>query len=318
MTEQRRVAIVLDPLDSLHPERDSSIALMRAAQERGAAVVAVRGADLWCDGADVWARGRALRLQDGADWRREGPPETCRLADFDFVLMRKDPPIDLRYLAAVWLLAQAQRRGARVLNAPDALLGMNEKLAALAFPELAPPTRVSADPALLREFLGEYNDIVVKPLDRMGGAGVRRLRRDDPAAEKMLEDSTEQGGMPVVAQKFLSEVFRGDRRLLLVDGELVPRAAVRIPKTGEFRANVSRGARVSVEPVCARDREIGARLGAPLRAAGVHFAGVDVVGGFVTEINLTSPTCIAEIDAGTELAVAARFWDTAYRRWRDA
>lgn len=316
MAALRRVAFVLDPLDTLHPGKDSSISLMRAAQARGASIFVTRCEEMWCDAATgLAAHGHFVELREDPDWCRMVSEETRPFLEFDFVLMRKDPPIDLRYLSCVWMLSTLQRQGGRVLNAPQALLEMNEKLSVLEFPDLAPPMRVSMDPARLQEFLWEYNEIVVKPLDRMGGAGVRRISREDPSAKDVLEESTGQGTIPMVAQQFLPDVFQGDRRLLLVDGELAPYAMIRIPKEGEFRANLAQGGRSEVEQVDDRDREIAARLKEPLRKAGVHLAGIDVVGGFLTEINLTSPTGLREIENHTGWSAADCFWDTACARW---
>lgn len=316
MSRLRRVAVVMDPPERIRPAKDSTVALMLAAQARGAALCMTTAAALRADaGGAVTARVRPVTVADRGDWCRAGAEERAALADFDAVLMRKDPPFDLGYLAATWLLERARADGACVLNAPAALRGWNEKLAVLDFPELAPPMRVSADAAQLLAFLDEYNEIVIKPLDRMGGAGVFRLRRDDAAAPAALAAATAGGAVPVAAQRFLPEVADGDRRLLLIDGELAPHVVVRVPRAGEFRANLARGARARAEPADDRDRRVAARLAEPLRAAGVCFAGADVIGDRLTELNITSPTCMREVEAQAGWPAAARFWDAVEDRW---
>ena len=315
MSELRRVAVVMDPPERIHPAKDSTVALMLAAQARGAELYITTPSDLCGGPAGVEAYARKVRVADRADWwqtQEEGP---VALAEFDVVLMRKDPPVDMAYIAATWLLDQVRAAGVCVLNAPETLRNMNEKLSIVQFADLAPPLTVSARREDLERFLAEHVEIVVKPLDRMGGALVYRLRHGDADLASIIESVTYQGTVPAMAQRFLPEVAEGDRRLLLIDGELVPDVAVRIPKAGEFRANLAQGGTLRVEPANGRDREIADRLGKPLREAGICFAGADVVGGRLTEINITSPTCIREVEAQTGRAVAMRFWDAVVDHW---
>ena len=311
----RRVAVVMDPPERIRPAGDSTVALMLAAQARGAELYITTPSDLCGGPAGVRAQVRKVRVADRADWWRTQEEASVALAEFDVVLMRKDPPVDMAYIATTWLLDQVRAAGACVLNAPEALRNLNEKISIARFADLAPPFLVSARRDDLEGFLAEYNEIVVKPLDRMGGAWVHRLRREDADAASVIESVTQQGTVPVMAQRFLPEVAEGDRRLLLIDGELIPEVAVRLPKAGEFRANLAQGGTLRVEPANDRDREIADRLGQPLREAGVCFAGADVVGGRLTEINITSPTCIREVEAHTGQAVAMRFWDAVADRW---
>ena len=315
MSELRRVVVVMDPPERIRPDKDSTVALMLAAQARDAELYITTSSDLCGGPAGVEAHARKVRVADRAVWWRVEEEGPVALTEFDVVLMREDPPVDMAYIAATWLLDQVRAAGVRVLNAPDALRGMNEKLSIMRFPDLAPPLMVSARRGDLERFLAEYDEIVVKPLDRMGGDLVYRLRQGDPGLGAILESVTHQGTVPAMAQRFLPEVAQGDRRLLLIDGELIPDVAVRIPRAGEFRANLAQGGTLRVEPANDRDREIAERLGGPLRKAGVCFAGVDVVGGWLTEINITSPTCIREVEAETGRAVAARFWDAVADHW---
>ena len=315
MSELRRVAVVMDPPERIQPAKDSTVALMLAAQARGAELYITTPSDLCGGPAGVQAHARKGRVADRADWWQTEEEARVELTDFDVVLMRKDPPVDMAYIAATWLLDQVRAAGVCVLNAPETLRNMNEKLSIVQFADLAPPLLVSARRDDLEGFLAEYNEIVIKPLDRMGGALVYRLRHEDADVASIIESVTQQGTLPVMAQRFLPEVTEGDRRLLLIDGELIPEVAVRIPKSGGFLANLAQGGTLRVEPADDRDREIAERLGAPLREAGVCFAGADVVGGQLTEINITSPTCIREVEAHTGQAVSMRFWDAVVDHW---
>ena len=315
MGELRRVAVVMDPPERVQAAKDSTVALMLAAQARDAEVFITAPADLCGGPSGVEAHVRKIDVVDRADWWQVREEALVALTEFDVVLMRKDPPVDMAYIATTWLLDRVRAAGVCVLNAPETLRNMNEKLSIVQFADLVPPLLVSARRDDLERFLAEYNEIVIKPLDRMGGALVYRLRRDDADLASIIESVTHQGTMPVMAQCFLPEIMQGDRRLLLIDGELIPDVAVRLPKAGEFRANLAQGGTLRVEPANDRDREIADRLGAPLRDAGVCFAGADVVGGWLTEINITSPTCIREVEAHTGQAVAARFWDAVADHW---
>ena len=311
----RRIAVIMDPPQQVRAEKDSTVALMLAAQARGAEIFIATPSDLRAGPGRVDAHGRIIRVTDGADWWRTQQEISCALTDFDVVLMRKDPPVDMAYIAATWLLDQVRDAGVCVLNAPEALRGLNEKLSITQFADLAPPFLVSAQEGELMTFLEQHGEIVVKALNRMGGDLVYHLRHDDPDLVSVLGPLTHQGLMPVMAQRYLPEVVDGDRRLLLIDGELVPDVAVRIPRPGEFRANLALGGTLRVESANERDRIIALRIGETLSRAGVCFAGADVVGGMLTEINITSPTCIREVEAHTGQAVSMRFWDAVVDHW---
>ncbi len=310
----RRIAVVMDPPERVQAAQDSSVALMLAAQSRGAEIFITTPDCLYAEGSGVRASLQRIELEDQPQWWRVCAEECCALSDFDVVLMRKDPPVDLAYFAATWLLEQVQEAGTPVINAPRALRDINEKLSIAPYADLAPPYQVCTRTEDVRRFLDEHGEIVIKPLDLMGGTMVYHLRNEDPDWVSVVERITQAGSVPIMTQRFVPEVVDGDRRLILIDGELVPAAAVRIPKAGEFRANLALGARMEIEPVNARDQEIAARVGPDVRAAGVCFAGLDVVGGYLTEINITSPTCIRELEAAGH-AVSGMFWDAVEAHW---
>lgn len=248
------------------------------------------------------------------EWFTAGALEWRDLADFDAVLMRKDPPFDQGYLTATWLLEMAERQGARVFNRPQALRDFNEKLAIARFPGFIAPTLVSGDASLIRAFLAQQGDIVVKPLDAMGGAGVFRLRPGDPNLGSILETVTRHGRETVMAQRYLPEIADGDKRVLVIDGEAVPYCLARIPAEGETRGNLAAGGTGVARPLTQRDREIALTLGPALKAAGILLAGLDVIGDRLTEVNVTSPTCFREITQQTGCEVAAMFVDALERK----
>ena len=315
MDDIRRIVVVMDPPQQVQPKKDSTVALMLAAQSRGIEVSITTPTEIAASSDDVTATARSIRLADQADWFQVKEDRVVSLLDFDVVLMRKDPPVDMTYIATTWLLEQVRQAGVCVLNTPQALRDINEKLSIASFADLAPPFLVSARLAELDRFLAEYNEIVIKPLDRMGGASVHHLRQGDSGRIPILEEITAQETVPIMAQSFLPEVMDGDRRLLIIDGELIPQVAVRTPKEGDFRANLACGGTLRVESANERDREIAERVGAPLRAAGVCFAGADVIGGRLTEINITSPTCIREVEEASSEDVSGRFWDAVAEHW---
>ena len=315
MRDLKQIAVVMDPLERVVAHKDSTVALMLAAQARGAKVFITSPTDLYSVGDQVRADLQEITLKDQADWYTAQGKVAVALTEFDVVLMRKDPPVDFSYIATTWLLDRVQAAGTCVLNTPQALRGFNEKLSVLQFADLTPPALVSARLKDLRSFLEEHDEVVIKPLDRMGGSGIRRVHREDSDADAVMASITQEGTVPIMAQKFLTEVMQGDRRLLLIDGELIPEVAVRTPKANEFRANLACGGTLHVEPANDRDLLIAGRLAAPLRQAGICFAGADVIGGYLTEINITSPTCIREIEAQTREQVSDRFWDAVTDHW---
>ncbi len=267
-------------------------------------------------GAEAWARMRPLAVRDDpAGWYELGEPEEAPLHTLDVILMRKDPPVDLEYLRATWILERAEAAGTLVVNAPRALREVDEKLWLAWFADLAPPFVVAREPARIEAFLEAHGEIVLKPLGSMGGESVFYLRRDDPNRPVILETMTAHGRRWCMAQRFVPEIRTGgDHRILLVDGEPVPYALARIPRAGELRGNLAAGGRGEGVPLDRREREICARLGPALRERGLLFVGLDVIGGWLTEINVTSPTCIRELDALYGLDIAGDLMDAIARR----
>jgi glutathione synthase len=303
-----QLLFVIDPPESLKAYKDSSVAMMRAADARGHEVWCCLASEIHWAKAQVATRARRLSVTaNDDDWYREHEPGVRRLAGFDAVLMRKDPPFDLEYVASTWLLSAAVREGARVFNAPDAIRDHNEKLAIAEFPAFAPPTLVSRGPERLQAFIDEHRDVVVKRLDVMGGENIFRVRADDPNRNVIVEIMSQARARTVMAQRYIPEIAQGDKRVLLIDGEPVPHCLARIPRPGESRGNLAAGARGEAQPLSARHREIAAALGPVLARRGLLLVGLDVIGEWLTEINVTSPTCFREIQDQTGFPVAERF-----------
>jgi glutathione synthase len=302
-----KLLFVVDPLAQLKPYKDSSVAMMRAAVARGHAVFAAEARRLRVQDGVASATCEALDVRAGDDWYRIARTESCALTDFDAVLMRTDPPVDTDYLLATHLLGVAEANGARVLNRPAALRDFNEKLAILNFPQFIAPTLISAEAAEIVGFLAEHHDIIVKPLTEMGGAGIFRLTTADPNRNAILETLTHRGGRAIMAQRYLPAIADGDKRILLIDGEVVPWALARIPQAGETRGNLAAGGTARAQPLSARDREIADTIAPWAQAHGIFLAGLDVIGDCLTEINVTSPTGFQEITAQTGHEVAAQF-----------
>ncbi len=292
-----RIAFVLDPLPSLKAWKDSSVAMMRAAQRRGHAIFAIDAASLgWSGALGVHGAAQALELRDGdTDWYRPGALDTASLTGFDAVLMRKDPPFDFEFLTATWLLERAEADGARVFNRPRALRDHSEKLAILEFAHFSPSTATTRDPATVHAFIDAERDVILKPLDGMGGSQIFRVRHDDPNRNVIVETLTQDGARTIMAQRYLPAIAEGDKRILLIDGVPLPYALARVPKAGETRGNLAAGGTGIARPLTPRDREIAETLGPVLAARGLLLVGLDVIGEHLTEINVTSPTCLVEI-----------------------
>jgi glutathione synthase len=301
-------AFILDPLLSLKAYKDSSVAMMRALVARGHRVFAMQSADLAWSEAGTRARAVALELSgDNHDWYRETGVEERALADFAAVLMRKDPPFDMEYVYATYLLEMAEREGARVYNRPQAIRDYNEKMAIGRFPEFVAPTLVTRDAARVHAFIDAHRDTVVKPLDGMGGTSVFRVRSDDPNRNVIVETVSREGERTVMAQRFIPEIADGDKRVVLIAGEVVPYSLARIPKPGETRGNLAVGGRGEARPLTAREREIAAAIGPALWREGLFVVGLDVIGDCLTEVNVTSPTCFVEIAEQTGFDVGGMF-----------
>jgi glutathione synthase len=309
-----KLAFILDPLEHLKAYKDSSVAMMRAAQGRGHEVYAIqRPALVWRAGTVRAAASRLSLRPDDRDWFAAEAPREATLTDFDAVLMRQDPPFDMEYVAATWLLERAQAAGARIRNDPRTVRDTSEKIAILEFPQFIPETVVAREAAALQAFVDASGDAILKPLDGMGGSEIFRVRRDDPNRNVIVETLTRDGTRSIMAQRYLPEIARGDKRILLIGGAVVPHALARIPKAGETRGNLATGGTGVAQPLSARDREIAEALAPLLQARGVLLAGIDVIGDCLTEINVTSPTCFVEIAQQTGFDVAGMFIDALER-----
>lgn len=294
------VAFILDPLPELKAYKDSSIAMMRELARRGHRLFALEQGDLFWDEGRTCGRARPLEVTaDDHDWYRAGDPALRELADFSAVMMRKDPPFDMEYVYSTYLLEAAERAGARVFNRPRAIRDNNEKLAITRFREYTAPTLVTRDAERIGEFIDEHGDVVVKPLDGMGGASVFRVGESDPNRNVIVETVSQHGRRMVMVQKYLPEIVEGDKRILLIGGKVVPYCLARIPKPGETRGNLAAGGRGEARPLSARDREIAEALAPVLWAEGLLVVGLDVIGSNLTEVNVTSPTCFVEITQQT-------------------
>jgi glutathione synthase len=305
-----QILFVIDPLDSLKAYKDTTVCMMRAAQRRGHEVSTCEQTSIaWRDGAVSAAATRIVLTDNDEDWYRPHGEARAALASYGAVLMRKDPPFDLEYVTSTWLLSQAEREGARVFNRPGAIRDHNEKLAIAEFARFVAPTLVTREPERLHAFVDEQRDVVVKRLDVMGGENIFRVRADDPNRNVIVEIMAQGGARSVMAQKYIPEIRDGDKRILLIDGKPVPHALARIPKAGESRGNLAAGGRGVAQQLSARDREIAAALGPVLAARGLLLVGLDVIGDWLTEVNVTSPTCFREIQEQSGFDVAGMFLD---------
>jgi glutathione synthase len=307
-----KLLFVADPLDTFKTYKDSTFAMMREAARRGHEILACEPQQLvWVRGGRVTAR-RAVQIAltgDADAWYTVTATADVALADVGAVLMRKDPPFDPEFFYATHLLSQAEREGARVFNKPAALREHPEKLAILEFPQFITPTVVTRDPAEIRAFHAEHRDIILKPLDGMGGMGIFRVKDDGLNLGAIIETLNKDGAQTVMVQRFIPAIAEGDKRILIIGGKPVPHCLARIPQGGEVRGNLAAGGKGVARPLTARDREIAEYLGPILAARGLLLVGLDVIGENVTEINVTSPTCFQEITDQSGFDVAKMFVD---------
>ena len=302
---------ISDPLDGFNLDKDSSLAMMRQAQQRGHAVWVCGTPDLqWQRGGRVSAVMQRLQLKDHADgWYRIEETSAKALCEMDAVLMRKDPPFDSEYFYATHLLSQAEREGAKVFNRPSALREHPEKLALMEFAEWTTPTLVTRQSEAIRAFHAQHQDIILKPLDGMGGMGIFRVRADGLNLGSIIETLNQEGATSVMVQKFVPDIAQGDKRVLVIGGQPVPYALARIPQGNEVRGNLAAGGKGVAQPLTDRDREIALAIGPALAARGLLLVGLDIIGDSLTEVNVTSPTCFREITDQTGFDVAAMFMD---------
>jgi glutathione synthase len=321
-------AFLMDPLDTLALKKDSTLAMIRAAQLRGHRVSYFTQSELSYSGGWPVALARDLRLRHdfadqldytraGTDWYHLGGPERIALEEFDIIMMRKDPPFDMEYIYTTYFLERAAEAGAVVVNNPRSLRDCNEKFFATAFPDCCPPLILSRSMEELKQFHAEQGDVVLKKLDGMGGMNIFRVRKDDPNLNVILETMTRHEAELVMAQRYLPAIKDGDKRILMIDGEPVPYCLARIPKAGESRGNLAAGGTGEGRELTVRDREIAARVGPELVRRGLTFVGLDVIGDFLTEVNVTCPTCIRELDAQFGLDIAGTLIDTLVHKLKD-
>jgi len=309
------VAVLMDPIRSIKIAKDSTFAMLLEAQRRGHTLSYMEEGDLELRGNEAWARLRPLSVKDDpSGWFTLGEPTWRPLAEIDIVLARKDPPVDPQFIYDTMVLEVAQKAGVKVVNDPRSLRDCNEKLFTLQFPQCTSPTLVSRDRNQLKAFVAEHGEAVLKPLDGMGGRGIFRVKAGDSNLNSMLETLLDGGRHFTIAQKYIPEITSGDKRILLVDGEPVPYALARIPQGDEFRGNLAAGGRGVGVPLSERDRWIAAQVGPELVRRGLRFVGLDVIGDYLTEINVTSPTCIRELDAQFGINIAGLMFDAIEAR----
>jgi glutathione synthase len=304
------IAFLADPLSGFKTYKDSTFAMMREAAKRGHTIYAFEQRDMALEQGVVMAEVAQITLTgDPDDWYRAAPAKAVPLSTFDAVIQRKDPPFDMEYVYGTYLLEMAEQQGARVFNKPQAIRSHNEKLTIAQFSEFTAPTLVTQNATRLRAFHAEHKDVIFKPLDGMGGAGIFRVKEDGMNLGSIIETLTLEGKRTIMVQKYIPEIVKGDKRVLVIGGKPVPFSLARIPQAGEVRGNLAAGGTGVAQPLSARDRQIAETLGPILADRGLLLVGLDVIGDFLTEVNVTSPTCFQEITDQTGFDVAAMFID---------
>jgi len=309
------VGVVMDPIDTIKPWKDTTLAMLLEVQRRGWSVRYMEPGDLYLRDGEAMARWQGLTVRDDhRDWFDLTPGGEAALRDNDVILMRKDPPFNMEYIYTTYILQRAEAAGTLVVNRPGALRDVSEKMYTAWFPECCPPTLITRDLGRLRGFLAEHEDIVAKPLDGMGGESVFRLRGKDPNASVVFETLTARGTRFAMAQRYIPAITEGDKRILLIDGEPVPYGLARIPAAGELRGNLAAGARGEGRGLTDRERWICEVVGPVAKDRGLMFVGLDVIGEYLTEINVTSPTCVRELDAWYDINISAQLMDVIQHR----
>jgi len=306
MSARQKLGIVMDPIGSIKPWKDSSFAMLLEAQHRGWEIYYMTINDLYMDNNLSYANYQLLQLKDdNRDWFSTHDPGICRLDELDVILMRKDPPFDLEYIYCTYLPEQAEESGTLVINKAASLRDCNEKLYTRYFPQCCVESRDSRNPQRLIEFIDQHQDVIIKPLDGMGGKSIFRVQAGDKNTNVILETVTRFGTSQTMAQRYIPEISKGDKRILLINGEAVPYALARLPAAGENRGNITAGASTQGQKLNARDHWLCEQIGPALRNKGLVFVGIDVIGDYITEINVTSPTCIRELDQEFGLNISA-------------
>ena len=302
-----RIGVLMDPISGINTKKDSTLGLLRAATKAGHEIVYLGQKDLFIKAGETFANLRPLEVFENDDnWYALSESYTASLSSLDVVLMRKDPPFDMEFFYTTQLLEDAERRGTLIVNRCESLRNCNEKLFATQFPQCCPPLLVSRDQDALKQFHNEHGDVIYKPLDGMGGQSIFRVSENDPNLNVILETLTRNGGETIMAQRYLPEIKAGDKRILMVNGEAVPFCLARLPMAGENRGNLAAGGSGVVQPLSERDQWIAAQVGPTLRKKGLLFVGLDVIGDYLTEINVTSPTCMREIDRTENTQIAEK------------
>lgn len=310
-----KLGILMDPIDNISYKKDSSLAMLWAAAERGWEIYYMEQNQLFQREGVAMAHMKSLIPKRNPDnWYEFGASQTAPLGDLDVLLMRKDPPFDMNFIYTTYLLEQAESAGCLVVNRPASLRDCNEKMFATLFPQCCPPTLVGSDAGEIRAFAKTHGDIILKPLDGMGGASIFRTSADDQNLSVIIETLTHHGRVPAMAQRYLPAIVNGDKRVLVIDGEPAPYCLARIPAAGESRGNLAAGGTGRVQPLSEQDRRICSEVKASLLERGLLFVGLDIIGDYLTEINVTSPTCIREIDAGANLNLGSQLMDAIERR----
>lgn len=305
-----KLGVVMDPIESINVKKDTTLAMLLAAQKRGWVIHYMLQSDLYLDQGRAFASVQTLSVRDDpADWFSFGGKSDIALKDLDVILMRKDPPFDIDYIYSTYLLEQAQREGCMIVNNPRSLRDCNEKLFATQFPHCCPPLLVSSSLQKLKAFQQLHEDVIYKPLDGMGGTSIFRVKAKDPNLSVIIETLTLEERRQIMAQKFIPEIVAGDKRILMIDGKPVKYALARVPLVGETRGNLAAGGSGIAQELSDRDRWICEQVGPTLQEMGLLFVGLDVIGDFLTEINVTSPTCIREIDKAFNLDIAGDLMD---------
>ncbi|WP_330927109.1 glutathione synthase [Candidatus Sororendozoicomonas aggregata] len=304
------VGIVMDPISAIDTKKDSTLAMLLAAEKKGWHLFYMEQADLYQKDGQPYGSMQPLTVRGNLDdYYTLGERQETPLSELNVILMRKDPPFDMEYIYSTYILEQAEATGTLVVNKPQSIRDCNEKYFATLFPQCVPPVMVSKNPRLMREFAETHQDVVLKPLDGMGGTSIFRSHPNDPNLNVIIETLTDHGQRQTMIQKFIPDIIAGDKRILMIDGEPVPYALARIPAEGEFRGNLAAGGSGVGQPLSERDRWIAQQVGPTLKGKGLLFVGLDVIGDYLTEINVTSPTCIRQIDSQFDISIGDRLMD---------
>lgn len=306
-----KLGIVMDPISSINIKKDTSFAMLLAAQSRGYELYYMQMGDLYLEDGDAFGLIKPLTVKDDANqWYELGESKDAPLSELDVVLMRKDPPFDTEYIYATYILEQAEQDGVLIVNKPQSLRDANEKLYTAWFPQCTPPTLVTRSMSKIRQFYDKYQDVILKPLDGMGGASIFRVKQGDPNFGVIYETLTNHGQQYAMVQQFIPDITNGDKRILMIDGEPIEYCLARIPAKGETRGNLAAGGKGVAQPISDTDRWIAEQVGPTLKEKGLIFVGLDVIGDKLTEINVTSPTCIKEIESAYDVDITGKLFDS--------